>query len=113
MPRGDGTGPQGAGPMTGRGAGRCVGFASPGFANRDVGPGFWGRLSGRGGGRGRKNGFFATGLPGWMRFGWGADGAVNTEREALQSQADMLQRQLDAVKSRLNELRSGTETDKA
>jgi len=33
MPRGDGTGPAGMGPMTGRGAGYCAGFATPGFAN--------------------------------------------------------------------------------
>jgi len=29
MPFGDGTGPRGMGPMTGRGAGYCAGFASP------------------------------------------------------------------------------------
>jgi len=33
MPRGNGTGPMGAGPMTGRAAGYCAGFATPGFAN--------------------------------------------------------------------------------
>ncbi|MFW6189453.1 MAG: DUF5320 domain-containing protein [Planctomycetota bacterium] len=33
MPRGDGTGPLGMGPMTGRAAGYCAGFAGPGFAN--------------------------------------------------------------------------------
>jgi len=31
MPRGDGTGPMGLGPMTGRGAGFCAGFPAPGF----------------------------------------------------------------------------------
>ena len=30
MPGGDGTGPMGMGPMTGRGAGYCAGFAAPG-----------------------------------------------------------------------------------
>ncbi len=30
MPRGDGTGPAGMGPMTGRGAGFCTGFRVPG-----------------------------------------------------------------------------------
>jgi len=33
MPRGDGTGPMGMGPMTGRAAGFCAGYASPGFMN--------------------------------------------------------------------------------
>lgn len=33
MPRGDGTGPMGMGPMTGRGAGYCAGFPTPGFMN--------------------------------------------------------------------------------
>jgi hypothetical protein len=33
MPFGNGTGPRGMGPMTGRGAGYCAGFDQPGFAN--------------------------------------------------------------------------------
>jgi hypothetical protein len=33
MPFGDGTGPMGLGPMTGRGAGFCAGFGRPGFAS--------------------------------------------------------------------------------
>jgi len=33
MPRGDGTGPMGLGPMTGRGAGFCAGYPVPGFMN--------------------------------------------------------------------------------
>jgi len=44
MPRGDGTGPDGLGPMTGRGLGYCAGFNSPGFMNpgfrRGLGRGF-------------------------------------------------------------------------
>ncbi len=32
MPRGDGTGSMGLGPMTGRAAGFCAGFGMPGFA---------------------------------------------------------------------------------
>ena len=46
MPGGDGTGPMGMGPMTGRGAGFCGGSGVPGFASRGPGLGF-GR--GRGG----------------------------------------------------------------
>ena len=33
MPRGDGTGPGGMGPMTGRGAGYCAGYSVPGYMN--------------------------------------------------------------------------------
>jgi len=33
MPGGDGTGPQGMGPMTGRAAGYCAGYEDPGYAN--------------------------------------------------------------------------------
>ncbi|HAA89822.1 MAG TPA: hypothetical protein DCE07_04505 [Peptococcaceae bacterium] len=39
MPFGDGTGPLGLGPMTGRGAGFCAGFGRPGFTNPWVGGG--------------------------------------------------------------------------
>jgi hypothetical protein len=65
MPLGDGTGPRGYGPMTGRAAGYCAGYNVPGYANpvggRGFGRGFgWGRGWGRGRGFGR----------GWGR-GWG------------------------------------------
>ncbi len=33
MPRGDGTGPAGMGPMTGRAAGYCAGYGVPGYMN--------------------------------------------------------------------------------
>jgi len=65
MPFGDGTGPMGLGPMTGRGAGFCAGFGTPGFANPMPGCPYpygyahlapvwprWGRGFGRGFGRG-------------------------------------------------------------
>ena len=77
MPRGDGTGPGGMGPMTGRAAGYCAGYPVPGFTNpisgRGYGFGFgrgWGR-GGGGGGWGRRNMFYATGLTGWQRAGYG------------------------------------------
>ena len=71
MPRGDRTGPTGAGPMTGRGAGFCAGYDVPGYDNPALGRGFGGgRGAGRGfrgGGRGWRNQYYATGLPGWAR----------------------------------------------
>ena len=39
MPGGDGTGPRGMGPMTGRAAGFCAGFNMPGSANPTLGRG--------------------------------------------------------------------------
>ena len=58
MPFGDGTGPAGFGPMTGRAAGYCAGYPVPGYSNRGLGyPGaFFGRRYatwGPGLGRGR------------------------------------------------------------
>ena len=52
MPRGDGTGPAGMGPMTGRAAGYCAGYQVPGYMNPVPGYGL-----GRGFGRGLGLGF--------------------------------------------------------
>lgn len=69
MPFGDRTGPLGAGPGTGRGAGFCSGRDGPGSVQPGVGRGYRGR--GRGAGRGRRNWFHATGLTGRQRnAGW-------------------------------------------
>lgn len=76
MPFGDMTGPAGLGPMTGRGAGYCAGFPYPGYMNPYLygGRGYFGRgrprtraSSVRGMGRGWRNSYRATGLPGWYR----------------------------------------------
>ena len=56
MPGGDGTGPAGMGPMTGRAAGFCAGYPVPGFMNPIPG-GFGGRGFGWGRGRGWGRGF--------------------------------------------------------
>lgn len=105
MPAGDGSGPAGMGPMTGRAAGFCAGYDRPGYANPAGGRGFWGRGRG-GGGRGWRNGFFATGLPGWARWGAapGAPVAAPTEKDALESQAGALRDQLDRIEQRLKSL---------
>jgi hypothetical protein len=49
MPRGDGTGPVGMGPMTGRAAGYCAGYGMPGYMNPGYGRGFQGWGIGYGG----------------------------------------------------------------
>jgi hypothetical protein len=110
------------GPMTGRGAGYCTGYGAPGYANPWSGRGFgmgWGRGGGGGRGRGWRNRFYATGLPGWARYGyaqaWGAPppaaygsyGAPPTpeqETEFLKSQAEMLKQELDVISQRIAEL---------
>ena len=64
MAWGDGTGPNGLGPMSGRGAGYCAGFNVPGYANPGVGAG-----RGFGAGRGLGRGFGRRG--GGRGFGYG------------------------------------------
>ena len=132
MPRGDRTGPAGMGPMTGRGAGYCAGFQAPGFANpvagRGIGYGF-GR-GGQGGGRGRRNMFYATGVPGWQRFAagypayggaapyggvapyGGPSGSAPTkeqELDVLKGQAEYFEGALDEIKKRITDLEAKSE----
>ena len=125
MPRGDRTGPNGMGPMTGRAAGFCAGFETPGFANPIAGRGMGmgrGRSSGfgggfgggRGGGRGWCNMFYATGLPGWMRVAApqvpNAPAMPETEKQSLQGYAASLQQQLDAIKQRIAAIESSEQS---
>ena len=129
MPGGDRTGPRGMGPMTGRGAGFCAGYDAPGYGNPIPGRGFWGR-GWRGGGRGWRHMYYATGLPGWMRFGfgwptppmtaaWGAEpwaygapapGPMPREQELqmLRDHAEALKAQLDQISARMEELEKET-----
>lgn len=62
----------------------------------------------RGGGRGWRHMYYATGMPGWMR--WGAvPPAPTAEQElaGLKTQADWLAGQLDAIKKRIETLGGG------
>jgi len=129
MPGGDRTGPMGAGPMTGRGAGMCAGYDVPGYMNpywgrpgRGFGRGQrFGRGGGMGGGRGWRNQYYATGLPGWARgfdyphphpAGFQTDfGAATTSRAAqaeelanLKEQAQYFKEALDDIEGRINKL---------
>lgn len=99
------------GQMTGRGAGYCAGFATPGYANPAVGRGFAAGRGFAGGGHGRRNCFYTTGMPGWMRFGGYAMPGPFTgqagsamERQNLKAQADALEAELSIVRKRLNDL---------
>ena len=101
MPRGDGPGPMGAGPMTGRRAGYCAGYDEPEFAN--PAPRLGMRRGFGGGGRGWRNMFYATGLPRWARAGF-APPMPQQEAEALKEQAGWLKDQLDAINKRIEEI---------
>lgn len=127
MPAGDGTGPTGIGPRTGRGMGYCSGYDAPGWANWGPGRGFYGTYGrglrgGRrggygvgpgGGGRGWRHRYYATGLPRWARWGtlpaWETSGAWNPpsrEQEIgiLKDEAKWLKEELDAINERMDQL---------
>jgi len=116
MPAGNGTGPMGAGPVTGRGAGFCGGYATAGYANPVAG-----------GGRGRGMGFrqgYGGHVGGGMGMGfrrgrqWGGGYGMSTmgappapmvEQEAslLKTQAQHLESTLADIHKRLVELEAG------
>jgi len=120
MPGGNGTGPMGMGPMTGRGAGYCAGYPVPGYMNPAPGRGVWGGGRGRGWGRGLGLGFRGgRGRGGW----WGtvpnaagpyyaapqaapafAGPTAEQERDALQGQVEYLEDALDGIRKRMAEL---------
>ena len=108
MPRGDGTGPMGFGPMTGRAAGYCAEYAAPGFFNPVAG-------CGRGMGRGRGRGF-GMGMA-WRhgRAGMSYPAAAyavpyapatspQNEVEALKNQANYFSETLEQINRRIAEL---------
>lgn len=122
MPFGDGTGPWGLGPLTGRRLGYCAGYPVPG-ANNPIG--YWGYGFGFGRGRGFRNRFWATGIPGWA-WARGLSGVPYPyppvspyfpagpvdEKEALKAQAAYLEEQLAAIQRRLGELERQADPEK-
>jgi hypothetical protein len=113
--------------MTGRAAGYCAGYGAPGWAGVAPGRGYgygrgwgmgagWGRGGGRGAGWRHRNWYYATGLPGWVRAGYGpawgpppvddpyAGPTPEHEVEFLRQQAEWLKQQLDAIGQRIGEL---------
>lgn len=94
MPRGDRTGPNGQGPMTGRRMGSCVGNNIPGL-DSDSG--------GRAGfGRGMRNGFFRSFKRG---FGRGTGRNVAFKNQNLSSK-EVIERELNVLKSQMEYLES-------
>lgn len=115
MPRGDRTGRDGLGPMTGRGLGYCAGFDSPGYMQGGAPFG-----AGRGWFAGRGRGF-GRGLGLGYRFGSGYGRGYGLyppvyddrqEREALSDHASALERELKTVKDRLATLEKQGEEKK-
>jgi hypothetical protein len=102
-----------------------------GYANPMLGRGFgWGgRGRGFGGGRGRgfggggrgwRNMFWATGMPGWARFGtfpgpgmgapvYGAGMTRSEEVEVLKQQAEYFKANLEDIERRLQAMEEGDE----
>ena len=107
MPAGDGTGPAGLGPMTGRGAGYCAEFPMPGYMNPMPGRG-WGR--GRGGGRGRgwRHGYYPMGFlgvpPVYGDAPYHSPLSREQEMSALKAQAEHFEGTLDEIRKRIGEL---------
>ena len=130
MPRGDRTGPTGAGSRTGRAAGYCAGYSVPGYMNPAFGRGGAGFGAGRG--RGWRNWYNATGMPGWMRAGMGYPSAYTPpavptyppttppyltqpsrelEMEALKEQVKYMEDGMTAARERIAELEKAQENE--
>ena len=115
MPRGDGTGPRGLGPMTGRAAGYCAGYSAAGFMNPYAGrPGLgfgygrgFGRGMGRGYGRAHWPANFYPVTPPPIAYGGGfyqSPVEPKQEMEMLAEEAKALKEQLDSINKRITEL---------
>jgi len=89
MPRGDGTGPYGRGPMSGRGLGYCAGYGRAGFTNPV------GRRFGQGYGYGRG-------------YGWGFRSPYDypeiSEKTYLENEIKVLSENLKTLEKRLSEI---------
>ena len=92
MPGRDGTGPMGAGSVTGRGMGRCAGDVPVYGEGRGLGLGLgWRRGFGCGRGFGRQSG--PINLP----DGVSRKGLLAQQKRALESRLEMVNKQLDSL----------------
>lgn len=111
MPRGNGSGPMGMGPMTGRAAGRCAGYSMPGYMNQVPGRQGIGMRRGRGGmggcgmGMGWRHGWAGTAYP-VAAYPVPYAGAVapQNEVEVLKNQAKYFGEALEGINQRIAEL---------
>ena len=114
MPRGDGTGPNGMGSMTGRAAGYCAGYSVPGYMNPiggRLGLGFgWGRGRGRGFAWRRQTG--VSGINPYIPYATDIKPDIpytpyyseEKELDLLKNQAQLIQNQLKSINNRISEL---------
>jgi len=86
MPQGDRTGPNGQGPMTGRGLGFCSGSNTPGYMNSGFGRGM-----SRGFGRGRG-------------FGFRQQAFIQPQVITETQEKEMLKQELEAIKAEQSEI---------
>ncbi|MFA4984894.1 MAG: DUF5320 domain-containing protein [Candidatus Omnitrophota bacterium] len=113
MPGFDTTGPRGQGPMTGGARGYCA------MAVAGAGRAYPRGSYGRGGARGRRNRYYATGLPGWVRAeqgmqafgGFAGPAAGEDEMGILKGQAEMLRQELQDIQARIEALESAKKSD--
>jgi hypothetical protein len=112
MPFGDGTGPSGQGPRTGRGSGYCADSGRPGYLNPAPRRAFGFRRGGFGFGRGWSRGW---GCPGWGYPGYQSAPLTPNqekkilldEKKALGEEAKALKQELEEIKERIQELEKG------
>lgn len=104
MPRLDGTGPRGQGPMTGRGLGFCAGFNRPGAAQAEPRRGF-----GRGPGFGAR---FASApartpvrVPAQNITEEQKKNLLNQEKQAVEKELEALENELKNIKERMNKMK--------
>jgi hypothetical protein len=97
MPAFNRTGPGGMNPMSGGGRGFCGhpgGTGGPLAGER--------AFFGKGGRRGWRNQYYATGLSRWQRGAfWNAPDTAEDEKHALKSEADYLKSRLHVLEERL------------
>jgi len=111
MPRGDRTGPNGMGPMTGRGAGFCTGNNVPGYMNPGGGR-FFGRGGGFGFGRGFRGAMFSH-MPWGGRWNMYPPSTIpygqpdpEQELEFLKQEAKTMENHLQSLKQQISEMES-------
>jgi len=113
MPRGDRRGPNGMGPMTGRGAGYCTGNNAPGYMNGGAagfgygmggGRGFGGRHNGFGAGYGAGRGYGIAAVPYTVPMAPVAGYSKESEKGYIENEVSFLKEQLKTLEGRLSDM---------
>ncbi|MHA1291908.1 MAG: DUF5320 domain-containing protein [Promethearchaeota archaeon] len=123
MPGGDGTGPVGQGPMTGRALGYCAGYSTPGYTKGlrgGMGRGWWrGRGFGFGRGIGWGRGFYRgrnfrgtlynppIGIsPVYNPYGLGVSPTTTPENQLamLKQEKDYLNSEMESIKNAIDDI---------